>query len=89
MKIYYLYEIDEELGLAINEEGFNEIEQMIIAHLYNNKTITVKRASEVIRRSDTYARKILKKLLKDGSVKWRGMSVHDPTQFYTLPQIIE
>lgn len=64
----------------------SNIELRIIVHLYNEDTITVADASEILEKSKSYARGVLREMLSKELIEWHGSSHRDPTQYYSLPK---
>ncbi|HFJ7366606.1 TPA: hypothetical protein ACGVRU_001447 [Enterococcus faecium] len=62
-------------------------EKMIVSHLFNNEKISVKEASEVLKKGVGYSRKVLKEMLRKKIIQWHGTSTKDPTQYYSLNRV--
>ncbi|MCY3031796.1 ATP-binding protein [Aerococcus urinae] len=73
-----------DLEKKLITDEFNENERKILAYLYGNGRITVKKASEIIEMSDATARKLLRALVDKEVLCWHGNSKRDPRQYYTL-----
>lgn len=73
---------DFEKRLSVKE--CNKNERCILSYLLSNEKITVKKASELIKMSDTTARKLLKGLADKNVLTWHGNSKRDPQQYYTI-----
>lgn len=66
-------------------ESLKEDEKTLIYYMFNSgKHITTKLATEVIGKSSTHCRNLLRDLSKKGLIEWHGNSVHDKTQYYNL-----
>lgn len=77
----------ERLEKIINEkmvESLSEFEKKALQYAYQNEKVAVKDLAVYLEKSDTFARKLLKSLLKKGLVTWVGNSKNDPTQHYKL-----
>lgn len=64
--------------------GLNEYELNIVRYLMVNGSITMKKTSSLLNRSDTVCRKQLKRLVEKGMIEWHGSHKSDPNQYYTL-----
>lgn len=62
----------------------NQGEILVLQHLYTNETISVKGAKDILNRSHLTASRVLKGLEQKGILTWHGLSLTDPTQYYTL-----
>ena len=66
-------------------ENLKKDEKTLIYYMFNSgKHITTKLATEVIGKSSTHCRNLLRDLSKKGLIEWHGNSVHDKTQYYNL-----
>lgn len=77
----------EKLSQIFSPEIWNTLdynEKIILHCIYSKGTITSKEASEIINRSQVFARKILKTLTEKKLLVWNGSSHNDPAQYYSL-----
>ena len=77
----------EKLSQIFSQEIWNTLnynEKIILHCIYSKGTITSKEASEIINRSQVFARKILKTLTEKELLVWNGSSHNDPAQYYSL-----
>lgn len=81
-----LRDIDQVKKLLTDElcQTLDKNELVAIKHIYNYKEITTKTLSQILGKSDTFSRKVLKSLENKGIIEWQGSSTRDPTQHYTL-----
>lgn len=78
----------DKIKSVISEVVFDKLkedEKILIYYMFNSgKYITTKLATEVIGKSSTHCRKLLRSLNRKGLLEWHGNSTHDKTQYYTL-----
>ncbi|PTQ84183.1 ATP-dependent DNA helicase RecG [Trichococcus patagoniensis] len=79
--------LDEYMG-NLNFDILDRAETTVVAYLYNNETITVKETAELLGKSTGYSRILLRKLLEKKLVVWHGTTPKDPTQYYSLENIV-
>lgn len=66
-------------------DKLNEDEKIILHFMYNSgEKITTKKVEELIYKSNSYCRKLLKNLERKDLLKWNGSSKNDRTQYYTI-----
>ena len=78
--------LDDYLG-EFEVDSLSTSEKMIVSHLFNNEKISVKEASEVLKKGVGYSRKVLKEMLRKKIIQWHGTSTKDPTQYYSLNRV--
>lgn len=61
-------------------------ERVILQYLYCNDKVKVRDLADFLGKSVVYARKVLKELTARGLAEWKGSSVKDPHQYYTIPR---
>lgn len=77
----------EKSSQIFSQEIWNTLdynEKIILHCIYSKGTITSKEASEIINRSQVFARRILKTLTEKKILVWNGSSHNDPAQYYSL-----
>ncbi len=78
----------DKIKSVISEIVFDKLkedEKTLIYYMFNSgKHITTKLATEVIGKSSTHCRNLLRSLSRKGLLEWHGNSTHDKTQYYTL-----
>lgn len=79
--------LDEYMG-NLNFDNLDRSETTIIAYLYNHDRITVKETAELLGKSTGYSRALLRKMLNKKLVAWHGTTPKDPTQYYSLEDIV-
>lgn len=82
--------ISENLKRLITEDKYlnlSSIEKEIVNLGFINKKITVSVVSKQINKSSLTTRNLLKKLVSQGILEWKGTNSKDPTQYYTLKKL--
>ncbi|MBD3950055.1 putative DNA binding domain-containing protein [Tuanshanicoccus lijuaniae] len=76
----------DQLQKKIHEFGkLSTDEQTLISYMFNTKSkLTTSLAANIINRSPSFTRKLLKKLATDGLLEWHGSNINDKNQYYIL-----
>lgn len=79
---------EDKIKRSISDELFDNLrdeEKLVLHFMYNSgSTINTSKASELVNRSKSFCRQMLKDLESKGLLIWHGTSVTDSNQYYSL-----
>lgn len=70
---------------ATKFDKLNKHEIFLLHYMFNTgEKMKMDKIANLIKKSPTYCRKLLKNLIENELVEWHGTSIKDPTQYYTI-----